>query len=107
MSGAERIRDRPLLQDLRAAVILPRLRIQALQNHVAVHPRALADVPGSLCAPFERERWRAAAAAALAQEDPRVPGRRSAERWSSARMAERVIAAWEHVLAAVGGPRGA
>lgn len=81
--------------------------VPVITTPVGVHPRALADVPGSLCAPFERERWRAAAAAALAQEDPRVPGRRSAERWSNARMAERVVAAWEDVLAAVGGPRGA
>jgi len=81
--------------------------VPVITTPVGIHPRALADVPGSLCAPFDRERWRAVAAAALAQHDPRVPGRRSAERWSSRRMADRVIAAWEQLLATPRGPRGA
>lgn len=76
--------------------------VPVIATPVGVHPEALAGVPGSVCAPFDADRWRTAAAAALAQPDPRVPGRRAVERWSSVRMAERVTAAWERALAACG-----
>jgi hypothetical protein len=51
-------------------------------------------VAGTLCAPFEQERWHAALAVHLTDADPRVAGRAGAERYSATRMAERVAAAW-------------
>ncbi len=68
--------------------------VAVLATPVGVHEEALADVPGTLCAPFEIARWRAALAPLLADGDPRVPGRTSAERWSAERMAQRVADAW-------------
>jgi teichuronic acid biosynthesis glycosyltransferase TuaC len=73
--------------------------VPVLATPVGIHPEALDGVPGALCAPWEPERWRAAAAAHLALGDPRVAGRASAERWSSDRMAERVDAAWRALVA--------
>jgi teichuronic acid biosynthesis glycosyltransferase TuaC len=68
--------------------------VPVLATPVGVHPEVLADLPGTLCAPFERERWRAALAPLLSDADPRVHGRARAERWSATRMAERVAEAW-------------
>jgi hypothetical protein len=65
---------------------------------VGIHPEALAGVSGTLCAPFELSRWREALAPHLLDDDPRVAGRASAERFSSRRMAERVLAAWHEHL---------
>jgi glycosyltransferase involved in cell wall biosynthesis len=68
--------------------------VPVLATPVGIHEQALAGVPRTLCVPFELARWRAALAPLLADEDPRVPGRASAERWSAASMAQRVAAAW-------------
>jgi teichuronic acid biosynthesis glycosyltransferase TuaC len=57
---------------------------------------------GTLCAPFELERWRAAAAAHVAADDPRVAGRERAEAFSATRMAERVASAWRSLVADAG-----
>jgi teichuronic acid biosynthesis glycosyltransferase TuaC len=57
---------------------------------------------GTLCAPFELERWRAVAAPHVAAEDPRVAGRERAERFSATRMAERVADAWRSLVADAG-----
>ena len=72
--------------------------VPVLATPVGVHPEALRDVPGTLCAPFALEPWREALQPHLQSDDPRVPGRASAERFSAARMAERVLAAWERTL---------
>ncbi len=57
---------------------------------------------GTLCAPFELERWRSVAAAHVAAEDPRVAGRERAEPFSATRMAERVASAWRSLVADAG-----
>ncbi|HWG08771.1 MAG TPA: glycosyltransferase [Solirubrobacteraceae bacterium] len=68
--------------------------VPVLATPVGVHQEALADVPGTLCAPFELARWVAALEPLLAEADPRVAGRASAERYSATRMAQRVAEAW-------------
>lgn len=68
--------------------------VAVLATPVGVHPEALANVAGTLCAPFELARWQAALAPLLREPDPRVQGRASAARFSAAAMAERVRAAW-------------
>jgi hypothetical protein len=55
-------------------------------------------VSGTLCAPWDAERWRAALAVPLAESDPRVQGRARAALFSSRRMAERVAAAWSELV---------
>jgi glycosyltransferase involved in cell wall biosynthesis len=98
----------PLLVNAANAVLVPSERegfglavlealacdVPVLATPVGVHEQALAGVPRTLCAPFELAHWRAALAPLLADEDPRVPGRASAERWSAASMAQRVADAW-------------
>ena len=68
--------------------------VPVLATPVGIHPEALEDLPGTLCAPFEPARWRAALEPLLSAADPRVEGRARAERFSAPRMAERVAAAW-------------
>jgi glycosyltransferase involved in cell wall biosynthesis len=68
--------------------------VPVLATPVGVHEQALADVSGTLCAPFELAGWSAALQPLLADRDPRVAGRASAERWSAASMAQRVADAW-------------
>ncbi len=72
--------------------------VPVLTTPVGVHAAALAGVGGTLCAPYDRERWQALAHAHLAAADPRVAGRRSAERWSADRMAADVVEAWRGLL---------
>lgn len=67
-------------------------------NHVA----ALDGVAGTLCAPFDAGTWAAALQPALGDPAARIAGRERAERWSAARMAARVVAAWREILAAKG-----
>jgi glycosyltransferase involved in cell wall biosynthesis len=73
--------------------------VPVLSTPVGIAPEALADLPGDLCAPFEAGAWRAALAPHLRASDPRVAGRARAERFSSDRMAARVLDAWEGLLA--------
>jgi teichuronic acid biosynthesis glycosyltransferase TuaC len=68
--------------------------VPVLATPVGIHEQALDGVARTLCAPFELERWRAALDPLLAERDPRVAGRASAERWSAASMAQRVADAW-------------
>jgi teichuronic acid biosynthesis glycosyltransferase TuaC len=72
--------------------------VPVLATPVGVHPQALAGVEGTLCAPYDRERWLAALAAHLHERDPRVPGRAAAERFSASVMARRVADAWRLAL---------
>ncbi len=76
--------------------------VPVLATPVGVHRQALDGLEGTLCAPFELERWRAALAPHIADADPRVAGRARAERFSAARMAERVAAAWRSLVADAG-----
>ena len=52
--------------------------VPVLATPVGIHREALADVDGTLCAPFELDRWRAAVEPHLRAGDPRVDGRASA-----------------------------
>lgn len=72
--------------------------VPAFATPVAIHPVVLGGLEGAFCAPWDRERWRAALRAPLADPDPRVDGRARAELFSADRMAARVVAAWRDVL---------
>ncbi len=72
--------------------------VPVLATPVGVHVEALAGVDGTLCAPFELERWHDALQPHLLASDPRVAGRASAERYSAVAMAERVCDAWRETL---------
>jgi teichuronic acid biosynthesis glycosyltransferase TuaC len=76
--------------------------VPVLATPVGIHASALDGVSGTLCAPFELERWRAALEPLLASKDPRVEGRASAERFSARAMAERVAASWRSLVAEAG-----
>ena len=76
--------------------------VPVLATPVGIHPDALADVPGTLCAPFDLARWRTALEPHLREPDPRVAGRASASRFSAAEMAARVAGAWRQALARSG-----
>ena len=73
--------------------------VPVLATPCGVAPEVLAGVPGTLCAPFDPQTWRAAVAPHLAADDPRVPGRARAEAYSADRMAQRVVNAWRGMLA--------
>ncbi len=73
--------------------------VPVLATPVGIHPDALARVPGTLCAPFDLERWRTALEPHLREPDPRVDGRAGASRFSAAEMAARVAGAWRETLA--------
>lgn len=72
--------------------------VPVLATPVGVHAEALAQVAGTLCAPFEVERWRSVLEPHLRAPDPRVDGRASAGRFSARTMAERVAEAWRRAL---------
>jgi glycosyltransferase involved in cell wall biosynthesis len=73
--------------------------VPVLATPVGVHPQALKGIAGTLCAPFELERWRPALEPHLHVRDPRVEGRARAELFSATRMAERVEGAWRSLVA--------
>jgi glycosyltransferase involved in cell wall biosynthesis len=73
--------------------------VPVLATPVGVHPEALAAIPGTLCAEFDAATWRDALAPHVAAADPRIEGRARAERWSTDRMAGRVLEAWRALLA--------
>jgi len=72
--------------------------VPVLATPVGVHAEALSGVAGTLCAPFSLARWRSALEPHLRSGEPRVNGRCAAERYSAARMAELLAAAWRDAL---------
>jgi teichuronic acid biosynthesis glycosyltransferase TuaC len=76
--------------------------VPVLATPVGIHPDALEDVDGALCAPFELPRWRMALEPHLLSPDPRLDGRASAARFSAKKMGERVAAAWRAALKSCG-----
>ena len=72
--------------------------VPVLATPVGIHPAALEHVAGTLCAPFDPRRWRAALEPHVREPDPRVAGRASAERFSDRKMAIRVADAWREAL---------
>lgn len=71
--------------------------VPVLATPVGIHPVALAELDGVLCAPYDTATWRAALVPHLEAAEPRVSGRRRAALWSSDRMARRVAAAWSEL----------
>ena len=80
--------------------------VPVLATPVGIHPEALRGVEGTLCAPFDVARWGETLSPHLHDPDPRVRGRANAERFSAARMAERVAAAWREALERSGSRAG-
>jgi teichuronic acid biosynthesis glycosyltransferase TuaC len=76
--------------------------VPVLATPVGIHGEALGELAGTLCAPFDLARWRAALEPHVRAADPRVAGRASAERFSAARMAARVADAWHEALRRAG-----
>jgi glycosyltransferase involved in cell wall biosynthesis len=72
--------------------------VPVLATPVGIHPQALRDVAGTLCAPFDLAVWRDALAPHLRDPDPRIAGRSHAEPFSAPRMAQRVLDAWRAAL---------
>jgi glycosyltransferase involved in cell wall biosynthesis len=72
--------------------------VPVLATPVGIHPIALEHVEGTLCAPFDLARWRAALEPHIHSADPHISGRASAERFSGPALAERVRAAWDDAL---------
>jgi glycosyltransferase involved in cell wall biosynthesis len=65
--------------------------VPVLSTDVGVAPVALRGIAGTLCAPFDRDRWLQALEPHLADPDPRVEGRARAELFDRNRMAARVF----------------
>lgn len=76
--------------------------VPVLATPVGIHPQVLDGLAGTLCSPFDLERWQAALAPIVAEQDPRVEGRGRADTFSAARMAERVAGAWRSLVAEAG-----
>jgi glycosyltransferase involved in cell wall biosynthesis len=72
--------------------------VAVLSTPVGIAPLALHGIEGSLCAPFAPSTWAAAARPLLAGPDPRVAGAPRAAAFSAARMADRVVAAYDWML---------
>jgi teichuronic acid biosynthesis glycosyltransferase TuaC len=74
--------------------------VPVLSTPVGIAPFALGGASGALCARFDLAAWAAALRPHLEAADPRIEGASRAALFSSARMAERTIAAYRDVLAA-------
>jgi len=72
--------------------------VPVLSTPVGIARYALAGIDGVLCAPFDLERWTAAARPLLESADPRVDGAGRAASLSATRMAERTLVAYRTVL---------
>lgn len=82
-----------------AAIEALACNVPVLSTPVGIAPYALGGVRGVLCAPFELDSWRAAAAPLLDSADPRVEGSARATTLSATRMAKRTLEAYRAVLA--------
>jgi glycosyltransferase involved in cell wall biosynthesis len=72
--------------------------VPVLSTPVGIAPFALQGVAGTLCAPFDTERWSEALRPHLAAADERIEGAGRAEALSAGRMADRTIVAYRAVL---------
>jgi teichuronic acid biosynthesis glycosyltransferase TuaC len=72
--------------------------VPVLSTPVGIAPHVVGGVPGCLVAPFDAERWLAALRPHLEAKEGRVPGAPRAAAFSAARMAERVLIAYQEVL---------
>ncbi len=71
--------------------------VPVLSTPVGVAPYLLAGVEGCLCAPFDPDRWAAAARPHLDADDPRVAGSARAATLAAGPLAERVIEVYRHL----------
>jgi teichuronic acid biosynthesis glycosyltransferase TuaC len=76
--------------------------VPVLSTPVGVAPYLLAGIEGCLCAPFDPEKWAAAARPHLAASDPRVAGSARAATLAAGPMAERVIEVYRHLTTGAG-----
>lgn len=72
--------------------------VPVLSTPVGISPYALGGIDGCLCASFDLATWAPVARRHLEAPDPRVAGATRAHTLSAARMAERVIEAYQAVL---------
>ena len=72
--------------------------VPVLATDVGIAPLALAGIPGTLCAPFQRDAWLRTLTQHLEQSDPRLEGRARAVLFDSRRMAERVACAYRDLM---------
>jgi teichuronic acid biosynthesis glycosyltransferase TuaC len=72
--------------------------VPVLSTPVGIAPLALNGIGGTLCAPFAAGPWLAALDEHVKAADPRVAGRARAALFSSERMAQRVVAAYQALL---------
>lgn len=87
---------------------LAALETLACNTPVVATPTGMAEellrgVDGCHCIEWDLDRWRAAVESILEDPDPRVDGRRVAERWSTDAMAARVVDLYRRVAAGQGG----
>lgn len=82
-----------------AAVEALACEVPVLSTDVGIAPYALGGIDGCLCASFDVAAWEVVARRHLEARDPRVAGAARAQTLSAAGMAERVIEAYETVLA--------
>ena len=75
--------------------------VPVLSTPVGIAPTLLAGLDGCLVEPFDAGAWTAVAQAHLDRDDPRVQGRARAGWFGAGPMAERVIRAYEELLAPV------
>ena len=71
--------------------------VPVLSTDVGIAPLALRGVAGTLCAPYDRDRWLRAVEPHVAAADPRIDGRERARLFDRNRMAERVFEAYREL----------
>jgi glycosyltransferase involved in cell wall biosynthesis len=71
--------------------------VPVLSTDVGIAPLVLRDVAGTLCAPYDRERWLSAVTPHLESPDTRVAGRARAALFERNRMAERVFETYRDI----------
>lgn len=72
--------------------------VPVLATNVGIAPVALRGIAGTLCAPYDRERWLEALRPHLESGDSRIEGRRRAALFDRNRMAERVFHAYADLV---------
>jgi teichuronic acid biosynthesis glycosyltransferase TuaC len=71
--------------------------VPVLATPAGIAPIVLDGLGGALCAPFSRDRWLELLRAHVEDPDPRLAGRRRAALFSSTRMAERLLVAYNEL----------
>ena len=73
--------------------------VPVVATDVGIAPVALAGIDGTLCAPYDRDRWLRALEPHLADPDPRIRGRDRAALFDRNRAAERVLEVYKALAA--------